>query len=172
MSAAFPGKDEFLELPNNVLNGIAQIHQRLNKWKCLEELNIAKEYIQGRLGVWVDFKGEAGVKSRKKFSSSIWPHVKFAICQTRDKIAVWLINLNLPNFGNSHNRGELDMFVGIVEPIKTVKFLANPTFKCFESEKEFLRISTRCFYSITYGFIFVPFPAKRKSSTGFQMGRV
>ncbi|MGH8428038.1 MAG: hypothetical protein ACRES7_08670 [Gammaproteobacteria bacterium] len=47
--------DEFDEIPDNVSNGIAQTLKRLNYGSIFENFNIAKEYINGRVGILVEF---------------------------------------------------------------------------------------------------------------------
>jgi len=50
---SFSNLNEFDELLDHIRDGVAQIHARLHKWKCLEELTIMNGYINGHTGILV-----------------------------------------------------------------------------------------------------------------------
>src|ERR1044071_7249100 len=87
------------ELPDHTLNGITQIHQRLNKWKCLEELSITEEYLQGRLGIVVELDDKVRTNTSNHMCPPIWAHAKRAIVHPHDGFPVWLADFNIVNAG-------------------------------------------------------------------------
>jgi len=140
------------ELPDNVLDGIAQIHQRINKWKRLEELSIAKEYVDGHIGIVVELNREPSPQLHHS-SAAIWPHAKLGICHLYDDATIWVSDFEVAYGSNANDGREKLMLINIVELIESEQFLSRPTWICRKSDKEFLRIVTGCFYSLTRGFI-------------------
>ena len=152
---------EVFELPDNVLAGIHEIHQRLNKWEVLEELNIAKEYLNGRLGILIEFDTISRVQVSYQRGSIIWPNAKLAIAQSSD-LSIWLCDFNVLNAGQAENGCERPMLIDNIEFMKSKEFFAQPSWMCLESAKEFNRVTSGCFYSITQGFVFSGALTKRK----------
>jgi hypothetical protein len=153
--------NEVLELPDNVLAGIHKIHQRLNKWKVLEELNIAKEYLNGRLGILIEFDTIGRAQVSYQPGSIIWPHAKLATAQSGD-LSVWMCDFNVLNAGHTEDGRKRPMLIENIEFMKSKDIFAQPTWICRESAKEFLRVTSGCFYSITRGFIFKGVLTKRE----------
>src|SRR5688572_6741559 len=97
----FSALDQDLELPDNVRNGIAQIHERINKRKCLEALNIAEEYFNGRIGLIVYLDSKSPFDMANKPRLSIYPHTKSAILHVHKGRTIWLYDFQTPDSGNA-----------------------------------------------------------------------
>ncbi len=150
-----PKGDHRRKLNESIVNGLRQIHQRLNKWKCLEELNLAKEYANGQIGILVEF----GCESRPHTSNSSgarWVHAKTYIYQRHENLTVWANDFKMPHAGHPNNGREHFMLLGIIEQMETVQFLSRTAWTCRQGEKEFLRVGAGCFYSMTRGFVILP----------------
>lgn len=156
-----PTSHEVFELPDNVLAGIRKLHQRLNKWKVLEELNIAKEYLNGRLGVLVEFDNISRAQISHQPGSIIWPNAKLVIAQS-DDLSVWICDFNLFNASHAEDGRKRLMLIENIEFMKSKEFFAQPSWMCLESAKEFRRVTSGCFYSITQGLVFSGSLTKRK----------
>ena len=153
--------NEFDELPDHIRDGMAQIHARLNKWKCLEELTVVNEYINGHTGILV-YLDRAPRPPAPHTGATIWPHAKRAICHFHEGCPSWVCDFDMTNSCNSYDRSNDGMFVSIIEPLQVVEFLSRPTWICRESDKEFLRVVEGCFYSLTRGFVFPLIATERK----------
>ena len=62
-------------------------------------------------------------------------------------------DFQMPDSGHASNGSEKGVLIGYIEAIEAIQFPARPSWICRQGDKEFLRIVTRCFYSITRGLV-------------------
>ena len=145
--------DQNSELLNDVRYGQSHILKRLNKWKPLEELNIAKDYLKGRLAFCIELDVRPRINSSKHFGSSVWSKAKFAICHTHNGFPVWVQDFDVSNFSHSNNRSDDFMLIKNIEAMQGENFLPSPAWVCRKGDEEYSRILSGCFYSVTRGFV-------------------
>jgi hypothetical protein len=98
-------RDKQEELPDSIIDSIARFHQRLNKWQKLEELNIAKEYVDGHIAVLIELNREP--RHQGQYSrTAVWPHARSAICHRHGNAAIWVNDFQMPDSGHASNGSE------------------------------------------------------------------
>ena len=144
--------DKSIELSDNVRNGIAQMHQHWNNRLKCEKFNIAKEYVDGRIAIMIEFNGKSG--SDFQYSGgAIWPQPYGAICISSEHAPIWAYNLDVPKFGHA-DYGRYDgVLLSIVEKMQTIEQFPPTSAICCNTDEKFLRIAARRFYSVTRGFV-------------------
>jgi len=146
---------ERIELSDDIRHGIAQVLKRLNYGRELEHLNIAKEYINGRIGILVELDTHSRTKQHKA-STTIWPHAKGGIIKGCGQFPIWVQDFHMGDLGDADDGSQDGMLVSIVKFTEAEDFVSRPTWVCREGDKELLRIGAGCFYSVTRGFVINP----------------
>lgn len=154
--------DEFAELPQNVINGISKTQDRFIYGLKLEHINIAEEYLDGRIGILVEFDRKAGAKAHDP-SPAIWPHAKFVVCESRHNRTIWINDFHMADGSDAGSWSQNCVLVRVIEQMEAVNFLAPATWVCRETDEEFFRVGVGCFYSITRGFVILPSVTHRES---------
>jgi len=144
--------DKTLEFRQSVRDSIAQMHKRWNAGPMSEKFDIAKEYINGRIGIVVELDTHARSHSSDP-RPTIWPNAEGAIYYCGGGGAVWVYELEEAYARHSGERRQNGVLLDIIEQMQSVKFLARPSFVSREGDKEFLRVVAGRFYSVTRGFV-------------------
>lgn len=148
--------DELLELPQTVRDGIRKLHESWNSRLECEHFDARKEYIDGRIGLLIQFDSVTG--PRIDAGPPIRSHLEGAIFHFDEGPPIWAYNFDTGNSRHTDNRRQDAMLIGIVQEMQRVQFVASPAFVSCEADEEFLRVAARRFYSVTRGFV-VPFAA-------------
>ena len=142
---------EQLELPECVRNNIAQQHERWNNRLEFQMLDFAKDYSKGRLCFLIYLKRRpSGSLNNEDLSVG----TEINVCLSDGDGPAFLV----PEF-DIFERGHMDtgnkdgVFVGDVKPVNGVQPNPRAAFVCGQGDKEFLRIASGCFYSVTTGFV-------------------
>jgi len=115
------------ELPDGLRHSIAQMHERWNNRLRLKKLNIAKDYIEGRLGVVVELDSQIGAKSGYP-RSAIWPQVHGAIFHLYDYPPVWAHNFQPLYMTDGNDRDNELMLPDDIEAMHTIECFPFPSF--------------------------------------------
>jgi hypothetical protein len=146
---------ERVELSDDIRYGIAQVLKRLNHGRELEHLNIAKEYVDGRIGVLVKLNAHPRAEAHEA-STTVWPHAKGGVIYRHAQRPIWVQDFHMSDLRDTDNGGQGGVLIDIIERIEAVDFLSGPTWVCREGDEELLRIGAGCFYSVTRGFVISP----------------
>src|SRR5438874_962718 len=80
---------EAVELSDDIRHGIAQILQRLNYGRELEGVDLAKEYLDGHIGILIKLNTHSSPNPHHA-STTIWPHAKSAIVHRHGHSPIWV----------------------------------------------------------------------------------
>jgi hypothetical protein len=136
---SFSVVDEKREPSNNVFDSIREMHERWNNRLKLETLNIAKDYVAGRIGIILLFDRCTDI------GRIINAHRQDA------NLVVPVLDDKRPSGGRKDH-----VFVYNVQLVQGMDNLPFPTLIKFETEEEARQISLGCFYSVTRGFVIDP----------------
>jgi hypothetical protein len=151
--------NECLELFQAVRNSFGEFEKRWNNSLQSKKFEIAKEYIDGRIGVLVKLNREPWPHPRHT-GETIWPEAKGAIFKSRGHYAIWVYEFDSRNASDRCEWRDDGVLLRVVEQMQAVNFFARTAWVNRETSEEFLRIVSRRFYSVTRGFI-VPLAATR-----------
>ncbi|MBP2656242.1 MAG: hypothetical protein H6Q73_3811 [Firmicutes bacterium] len=149
LSTSFNKPDK---LAKGVINSIREMHERWNDGVKLKNINIAKEYINGQIGVLVEFNSKTSTKMHKP-SSAIWPHANCCVFKCSQDLPIWISDFRMTNTGYANIWDKSIVLVDIVEKMQSVELFASTSFVCSETNKEFFRVMSGRFYSVTRGFV-------------------
>lgn len=150
---SLPSQDKISELPKNAPDLVASQHQRVDEWAALEEWDIAQEYLNGRLGVFICLDKNPFTFAKNKPSGIICPFVKLVVAKT-DNISAFIGDFQVVDTGRASDKRQSPVLIDTIEFMQSVEYIPSTSWICREGHKEFLRVTSGCFYSLTKGLIF------------------
>jgi hypothetical protein len=127
----------------------------------LEHLSFPEMYIHGRIGIVVPLNTTI---SRDVIVDSGNPGFIYLRLQKRtcEALTIWVCDLNFSKLHEGYNWGKLNMLIQNAQSVQAIEKTPFTAFESFNTEKEFLRITSGCFYSFTHSFITGLRPSERK----------
>lgn len=151
---------EATELPKSVRDGIAEMHERWNNRLVWNTLDIAKEYVSGRLVLFVAVDADAGFDLDE--ASPIGPWSKGNVFTLPSRILGEVDKLDPINASGLDYGRKDGVFLCIVELAKPVDEFPCPVRINCKLDKEVNGRLEGCFYSFARGFEIDPVVPSRK----------
>lgn len=143
---------ERVELPQSLLDLMAEHDKRRNDRLELESLDIAKEYVRGRLGFLIKFKSKTRAHGGY-VRDPIYSDICLQMVKRRDDLAARASDADICEGGDGKDRGKDGVLVVVVDQPEVIEWRATPAWVRLQSREELLRIGSGCFYSVAGGFV-------------------
>lgn len=144
--------DEISELKERAFHYRIKLDERIKQREVLENLDIAKAYIDGRIRIAVTLNDVIVGNIKKDFGNPVLIHHKLTKL-SGPGLTIWKLDFDLSNFCNADNWREDLVLIENIQAVQAIEEFAFPGFVSFEGDEELSRIRNGCFYSSTRGFI-------------------
>src|SRR5579863_5445287 len=122
--------DKPLELPDGLLDSIREMQERWNNRLEREDFDIAEEYLNGRLALFVQLH-----RASAPFHESGPPitfHLESGALQSDYVGTSWVHHFENTKVRGADNGRDDDVFIRVIERLQSVKVFSAPTFVCSE----------------------------------------
>jgi hypothetical protein len=165
LAASGASGNKALKLSDSVRNGITKLHQNGHHWLDPKRFKIGEEYLNGRLGILIQFEAMAHWNLDAADSRAIWGDMH-ADCDSRSAEPNTDFSALVEDFyspvklESCRKWCECFVFVRDIGLVQYVKQFSGTTFVRTKLDEEVRRISSGRFYSFADGFVVGLYPPR------------